>query len=111
VNALGPIVQDLIVGACVAAAMLYALGRYWPQAIDAPRAALAGWLSRWGHARAAAQLQPVARRTSGCHSGGDAAAAVPASSCGTCGQCASAAPSVSPALPTEQTVRFQPRRR
>jgi len=42
VNALGPIVQDLIVGACVAAAMLYALGRYWPQAIDAPRAALAG---------------------------------------------------------------------
>ena len=88
------LLQSLIVGACVAFAAMYMLGRYAPKLVAIPRAWLARRLERSGLQRAAALLQPKAASGGGCHSGGDAAC----SSCGSCGSPQEAAPKESPVI-------------
>lgn len=75
------LLQSLIVGACVAFAGVYMLGRYAPKLVAIPRHWLARLFEQRGHARAASLLRPPAAAGGGCHSGGDDAC----SSCGSCG--------------------------
>lgn len=91
------LVQTVIVGACVASAVVYVLARYLP------RRQIANWLDARGHVQFAALLRP-AKGGGGCHSGGDDGA------CGSCGSCGTSKPNATQAS-VEQPVRFHPAKR